>query len=649
MSGFNQGCCCDCTGIGQPFIKTWLADKETWLDATAYSVGDLVLVSSNSQYYVCKLAHTSEAATNDPVTDTTNTWWEDAERQLNCMYVELANIGMADCRILWKVAVDDPGIVLADFTGSIRLDEVSGSPPTIAAKWLLRQKRKATHPDLLDGLGTYGDRVGKSCHWIKRCNCGGTDAFELKFTTINAVNQRFLHRQDSVHTDYSIQINILDATQLEVLIYGWVQFMRSSAYDGNLDREDPPNHQANTVTDTPCKYASAPGMFVETFRGTGTIPANWVDSLGEPSANIVVTNDYLCGDIGKRIFKHPTITHNDIFIAGGGGTVTIKPPFAEPWTPGDSVVGCSAITSPADSICHPTGADPPYPEPPLPPFPPGPGPGPGPNPPGPGPDPPNPKKPKWRSVRYCDGGGFTGFWVPDGGYPLGTVLKVQFGSGPACVVIGTFVRAETPPGPLLGGVLSNYGQRGCRKCQEHWDFTPCPSESGSVRHTDNDLGQYEGKVVKVDGECGTVNRAVHAVATEDFTPGEEFDDCDECECPGLPPDSLPSGDPPTGYASSYTIALGGYADCTAGTPVVVTFSGGSWSGVNSDGNSANLILNTTPNPNEWQIDYVCGVPGGDNDAQYTRVCESITGTYDLASQGHDCSGTCLFGATATVS
>jgi hypothetical protein len=70
-----------------------------------------------------------------------------------------------------------------------------------------------------------------------------------------------------------------------------------------------------------------------------------------------------------------------------------------------------------------------------------------------------------------------------------------------------------------------------------------------------------------------------------------------------------------------------------------------WSGIDSNANgnsSATLKLNTIQN--RWEAAFVCGVPGGDNDAVYIRECEDITGVYQKLSEGH---GT--FGDTATVS
>lgn len=165
----------------------------------------------------------------------------------------------------------------------------------------------------------------------------------------------------------------------------------------------------------------------------------------------------------------------------------------------------------------------------------------------------------------------------------------------------------------------------------------------------SNIASEVGNVVELAEYAGgwLVETTTNPGSTEALTITASHVDCETYtagECEGTPPEGLPTGDPPDGYASSYTVTIPDCADCFTPCTVVVEWLTSSWVGVamNGNGNStAELSLDTINN--RWVVEFNCGVSGGDNDAVYIRECESITGVYEKLSEGH---GT--FGATASV-
>ncbi len=560
MAGLGPGgkCCCGCVGLGVPALKTWSKKRGLWEDAQVYTVGDLARVLSTQTWHVCKLDHTAEAGTNDPTTDTGNTWWEDAERQLKCMYVELAGIGLADCRIAYdrfKQTYD---------TGSrsaVRLVEPAGAGPLLYEKVLLTQKKFGEHTDIEDGLLSYGGDAGEACHWLSRCNCSAGKPAVFTLTQSDVVGRVYNRVYfDSYKTQYVIQVNVLSATSIEAVVLAISYATMSDVLHEAVTKQ---LNLIPTFADVPCFaragwQGSVTGFIswaqhtrqAEVFRGTATIPAGWIDGDGEVTQDLVFANDYACSQIDDYLGGGPAggnkllpAVPGVIVVGGGGGTLTIKSPFTDPWTRGDLTTSCTAIASPNNTLCDPEQPPGPPGPPWPPPGPPGPGPGPRPGPaPGPGPGP----KFKWRKVNRCSGG-FTGFWVP-AGYPLGTVLLVELYAGaPAvCVVIGQLKVSAAPPGKLLPGgrVISNYGLRGCAECVRCWKIVGCPGSGLGTVFTDVDLSMWEGSVVTVSYTdtlgwltpelCGTVSKTTDCPQTEFVIAFGNLDGCDDPFCVGEP-------------------------------------------------------------------------------------------------------------------
>ena len=556
MSGGNILCCCDCNGIGLPIWESWTRNRLLWSDQQiSYVVGDLVY-ATDDYYYICIADHISADKTNPNGGEDAGDVWNQARREFKCLYLDISSIGLANCRPLWNPSGADP----AD-TNLWRLKEIGSDPPYIKDKVLIKQKNFGSNDEFdedgapFNGINVYSQELDNaSCGWFYKCNCSGTEPVEIRYTTVNAVKQRFLHRGDCYKSSFLIQVVFTSQTAVEIVIHQRTQMMRSSAYDGNTDREQPPTKELST-SNTPCKYYSAPGFSSEVYRATGVVGDPYVDAVGDVVATISTTSDYSCSNIGDLLFSHGTLFNYDTYVAGGGGSVDIVAPFVSPWTPANAAASCSTIASPSNDDCGkgdppippdcPPGeywdgercvGDPPPPPPPCPDPPCDGDPDPDPE-----PDPPDPKKPKYYQVYKC-GGGATIFWVPasDGGkFSPGNVFKICIPAGDYCVYVSQHSKRTSNPPRLLSSasVCGYYGRRGCRKCLEHWDVVGCPGSTFGTLHTDSDLSAYEGQTVEVvyaDSlgtldpiECGTISRAAHPIDTEFVIIGATLT-CKEC-------------------------------------------------------------------------------------------------------------------------
>ena len=268
----------------------------------------------------------------------------------------------------------------------------------------------------------------------------------------------------------------------------------------------------------------------------------------------------------------------------------------------------------------------------------------------------------WNNVKSCGGATLSVEWAlnDDPTYPLNSVYRVTDLTGgdllgEQCVLVTDDRALSGPTGPDLVFPLSTIicgGYPDCDECNATcYKITDCLTAAVTYSNSVA-LAGVTGFRSVIGGRCYTV--AVEADKSNccpdtdtDVSPAGSYADCAACDLAinpdcGDAPNSLPAGDPPAGYASSYTITLSGYADCDPSGPITVEWNGflGQWYGDNVY--QAWLRLGGST-PRVWELVYVCNVPGGDNDATYERACESITGGYDKVSEGH---GT--FGGTATV-
>jgi len=541
----SNRCCCDCTGMGLPIFTDWKVNRGPWAGGNSYDVGDLVFSGSPAVYYVCHSAHTANPGVNDPPNAT---FWTVADRALKCLYLEIDNIGFKGCMPL--IGIED-GEDESSTGARVRLGEYSIH---LNDKWLLRQRKPSPGEEGFQNklLYLYGGYVGQGCWWQYNCDCDA-DIYTEHLVVQTQVGP-IPTWTDSYTSGFTIQV-AFTPSEVEVVIFGGL-FPYSSGADGDHDPVD--------GSDVPCKHPTLwMSVSTELFRGTASIPSGWLDAFGEATSTVTVNNDWSCSDIGTVLQAGSTPTGHTrplgrVIVGAGGGTVKLVPPHAAGW---EDSIGNAAASCGSFADCDGTGGDPPPwdPDPPYPPFPPGPGPGPGPGPdPRPPPPPPGPKKRRYSPVNKC-GGGRYGQWVDTGSYPAGTVLLVMNATGTlVCVVISPdIVIAEAPPGPMLTGVISNFGARGCSECSACYRLERC---DGLVNlFTRDDLSAVVGKVVDVGGECYTVYEAENCPQEDHPSIGEEREDCDDPACGPANPCESCGGEQP-----DCTVTLNGTwdGDCT---------------------------------------------------------------------------------------
>ncbi|GAB4198240.1 MAG: hypothetical protein Kow00105_12210 [Phycisphaeraceae bacterium] len=543
MSGTaTNRCCCDCVGMGLPIFTDWNVNRGAWASGNSYAVGDLVFSGAPAAYYVCTQAH---FAVDSSVQPPNATYWTLADRALKCLYVEMANIGFKDCMSL--VGIED-GETETTTGPRVRLSEYSIWIPD---KWLLRQRKP--YPDA-EGyqnrlLYFYGGGIGTGCWWSHLCDCDSDIYTEV--VTVQTQVGLITTYTDSYHSAFTIQA-IFTENEVEVVIFGGL-FPYSSGADGDYTPE--------VGTHTPCKHPTLwMSVEMELFRGKATIPAGWIDAYGEASSTITISNGWSCSDIGT-VLEPGTVPTGHIrplgrrIVGAGSGTVKLTPPHALGWQDNisNAVVSCGTVP-PCDA------GDPPQPPPPW-----CPGCGPG----GPGgggggggghipPPPPPPPKRRYAPVNKCSGGQY-GEWVDYGTYAPGTVLLVENSIGAlVCVVISGDVKiAEAPPGPMLSGVISNFGQRSCAECEACYRLERCDGLENLF--TRDDLSAVVGKVVDVGGECYTVYEAENCPQEDHPSIGDEREDCDDPACGPADPCESCGGPQP-----DCTVTLNGAwdGDCT---------------------------------------------------------------------------------------
>ncbi len=524
----SNRCCCDCTGMGLPIFTDWKVNRSKWLDAESYAVGDLVFLGSPAVYYVCHLAHISEAGTNSPPNAT---YWTVADRALKCLYIATAGIGLKDCIPL--VGIEDG----EDPTATGARNRLALANVQLNDKWLLRQRnpRADSNGNQNTILATYEGALGSACWWQHICDC--TRDIYTEVTTVQTQVGLITVWTDSYSSSFIIQVAFTPTPPeppgppgVEVVIAGSFTPMSSGA-DGD--------HEPDKLTDTPCVHPTLwTSVFTEYFRGTASIPANWIDAYGVPTSDIVISNQHSCADIGTILDPGVVPTGHFLpidrsIIAGGGGTVTLTAPFAPGWqnTIGNAAVSCGAVPA-----CD--AGDPPVPPPPwCPDCGPGGGGGGG----GGGgdipPPPPPPRRP-WRKLNKCDGGGFSGLWVSGASYGrAGIVIKADLASGETCLVTGELQNSAWPPGPLLNSTVLGIFDT-CADCDQCWKLVGCPGSTMGTVHTDVDLSAWEGRVVEVlsidgvdqEGQCATVSSASNCPETQDAIIGATLTGCDDPAC-----------------------------------------------------------------------------------------------------------------------
>lgn len=263
----------------------------------------------------------------------------------------------------------------------------------------------------------------------------------------------------------------------------------------------------------------------------------------------------------------------------------------------------------------------------------------------------------WVSVKECGDTTASVEWVliDSETYPIGNVYRVsELGSDGTeqCVYIsddyaggigdGVPPDLEFPQGTVICG-----GYVDCDDCTAQcYKITPC-SGADPFHSNNSAYAALVGSATIVAGVTGTVatesDISLCCPNTRDNTsPSGDYADCDEAEA-ALNPDTcpdpitgLPSGDPPSGFASSYTATLTWGSLCLGSSDAVV-----------AEWNAASDQWATTLNPTppylkdrriqiyhaggSFWVEASCNISGGEQDALYRRTCGDVTGEYELVA------------------